>query len=327
LENVPGLLSCDDGRALATVLRELSAAGYAVDFRVLRAQSLVPQKRKRVFIVGIDTSTVAKGAAFRFPLVPELGRSVREILQREVDSKYKLSAVKLSKVTSSPFFKERPGDKFVALAGPARTLISSYKKGQFSQFVALEGGNPCDLTDLPSGVPASARLFSPRECARLQGFPESFQLPAAGGQAWYKQVGNAVSPPIVAAVAGALLCAWQHAGACSCAGVHAALRLAVEATPTTPTPATADEARSTGGNLLPESSRRAALLARPVQLSWWVAAETGQHDDRETGVATVAALLRLLDPANLQQKTLGEAATVSADGQSQSQSKHIASIM
>lgn len=82
------------------------------------------------------------------------------------------------------------------------------------------------MTDEEAGRP---RRFSRRECARLQGFPEEFSYEAAEGpRAWYRAIGNAVSPPVVCAIAGAILCAWRHGDRqCSCPGTRAALTLAV----------------------------------------------------------------------------------------------------
>ena len=102
------------------------------------------------------------------------------------------------------------------------TLVAwtRYKRGWslYSQFVP----------PFPDGERKRPRFFTPREVARLQGFPESFVL---GGEVdegrLYHQLGNAVSPPIVAAV-GASLLAWLEGGRsdaeCAAAGVAAALK-------------------------------------------------------------------------------------------------------
>ncbi|CAE8593715.1 unnamed protein product, partial [Polarella glacialis] len=70
LENVPGLLETDEGRALQAVLDELRASGYRVAYRVYNSQSLLPQKRKRVYIVCIRSDLQAACDSFRFPWLP-----------------------------------------------------------------------------------------------------------------------------------------------------------------------------------------------------------------------------------------------------------------
>lgn len=106
--------------------------------------------------------------------------------------------------------QEDPGRRAAMRAGHARTLMSSYKRGYYmhSEFVfppewAPRGGGVDDDDD-----DARPRFFTPRECARLQGFPEAFALDGlANINRLYHHLGNAVSPPIIAAIGGSMMAA------------------------------------------------------------------------------------------------------------------------
>lgn len=73
LENVPGLLTCDQGRAFRAIVEALQDAGYRVDHHVINSRCLTPQNRKRVYLVGVRTDLPAAAAAFPFPFIPDLG--------------------------------------------------------------------------------------------------------------------------------------------------------------------------------------------------------------------------------------------------------------
>ena len=82
---------------------------------------------------------------------------------------------------------------------------------------------------VPRSPPHNPRFFTKREAARLQGFPECF---ATGGYEFYRQIGNAVTTPVVCALAGALMCHIDHGGGGECCilpGLAPALGLVSEA--------------------------------------------------------------------------------------------------
>ena len=102
LENVPGLLTIDDGRTVATVLSELRGAGYCVEYRCINSVLLVPQNRSRVYFVCVRKDVAGRLARqappqptsnedecashsgsfqFQWPDIPDLGRCVRDILE------------------------------------------------------------------------------------------------------------------------------------------------------------------------------------------------------------------------------------------------------
>lgn len=228
LENVPGLIETDEGKAMDIILQELRASGYRVAYRILNSQLLVPQKRKRVYIVAIRGDLDEACAFFRFPWLPDLGRAASEIVEEPPAAEagsLELSEERWLRMQQSRAFVERPEDVLGPMERPAAPLVSSYGQGRgafikCTQLVPGQGGRP-------------PRRFSCRECARLQGFPEGFSYKACGGPAsWYKLIGNAVSPPIVCALAGAIMCALRHAGApCGLPGLAESLQLTLACLP------------------------------------------------------------------------------------------------
>jgi len=89
--------------------------------------------------------------------------------------------------------------------------MSSYKRGYYmhSEFVFPRGASPTSCRP---------RFFTPRECARLQGFPETFKLSLdrLNSNRVYHHLGNAVCPPIIAAIGESMIRAYEQRGAGSC---------------------------------------------------------------------------------------------------------------
>lgn len=190
IENVEGLVSHDRGRTLKTMLRLLRRVGYKVAWKVLDARDFgVPQKRRRIFIVGIRKDI---NATFQFP--KGNGKTARfgDILEPVVDSKYLLSA------------EYRRGLE-------ARTARNVGKGNGFGMAIPDLDGAANTITVGGSGRERNLvrvgkdhlRRLTPREFARLQGFPDSFRIPVSDTQA-YKQFGNSVPVPVVEAIAGNL---------------------------------------------------------------------------------------------------------------------------
>ena len=231
LENVRGLLTHED--TLNEVLRALAAAGYPqMHVAEMDAAAVVPQRRRRVYLVGFR-STSAR-AAFVWPRLPALRRTADAILEAgplatDVDmaegsakgvvgvtaiAGLALSCDKWSKVAGSAYYAKFPASRLLAPGALAQTLQATYKSGclLYSQFVP---------TASPADVPSPPRFYSPRECARLMGFPEAFILPTGDGLA-HRQLGNAVVPPLVAAIAVAIAGALESAAASEPAAPSAA---------------------------------------------------------------------------------------------------------
>lgn len=200
LENVRNLKTHDGGRTFRIIRAELQRLGYRVHHQVLDGQGYVPQHRQRIFIVGFHRD-VWPDLAFSFPAAPQRGPRIADILEPEVDRKYTLSDRLWDYLQSYAAKHRRRGNGFgYGLVDPARdritrTLSARYHKDGSEILIRQGGDNP--------------RRLTPRECARLMGFPDGFVIPVSDTQA-YRQFGNSVVVPLVADIARAML-AWQEA--------------------------------------------------------------------------------------------------------------------
>lgn len=191
LENVKNLASHDKGRTFDVILRSLDELGYEVSWKTLDAKGYVPQHRERMVIVGIDGERYPgeKPVSLDLPR-PDGNPVLADILEDWVDPKYTLSDRLWGTLRRHKEKHEAKGNGFgYGLADPSgvtRTLSARYYKDGSEILIPQEGRNP--------------RRLTPRECARLQGFPESFVIPVSNTQA-YKQFGNSVAVPLMSAVA------------------------------------------------------------------------------------------------------------------------------
>ncbi|MCR3759028.1 DNA cytosine methyltransferase [Clostridium felsineum] len=199
LENVKQLKGHDKGRTLQVILQHLHKLDYFVDYEVLRAADYgVPQNRERIYIVGFDTRQISIDENYRFPYPKPTYQKTRlgDILENDVDEKYTIS----DRLWEGHLRRKREhqekgngfGFSLYNAESPYTNTISAryYKDGSEILIDQGEGHNPRKLT--------------PRECARLQGFPENFIIPVSDTQA-YKQFGNSVAVPVVRAVAKQLI--------------------------------------------------------------------------------------------------------------------------
>ena len=162
--------------------------------RLLDAQGYVPQHRERIFIVGFRRD-LWPDLAFSFPDPPPQGPSLADILEAEVDAKYTLSDKLWQYLQAYAAKHRRRGNGFgFGLVDPARdritrTLSARYYKDGSEILIKQRGPNP--------------RRLTPRECARLMGFPDDFLIPVSDTQA-YRQFGNSVVVPLVEDIARAM---------------------------------------------------------------------------------------------------------------------------
>lgn len=192
LENVKNLKSHDHGNTFQVIMDSLSELNYQVYYKVLDGQNYVPQHRERIIIVGFDRRRYEGMIDFTFQLNPVFPKPVfRDILEDDVDDKYTLSDKLWAYLQAYADKHRRAGNGFgYGLASPdgiTRTLSARYYKDGSEILIPQKGKNPRKLT--------------PRECARLQGYPDTFIIPVSDTQA-YKQFGNSVVVPLIQDVAG-----------------------------------------------------------------------------------------------------------------------------
>lgn len=167
-------------------MESLDELDYDVHYAILDAQDFVPQHRERIVIVGFDRRRYGY-VDFEFNLKKPTHKPVlREILEPKVDDKYTLSDKLWDYLQAYAEKHRKAGNGFgygmADLDGHTRTLSARYYKDGSEILIPQPGKNP--------------RRLTPRECARLQGFPDSFQIPVSNTQA-YKQFGNSVAVPIM----------------------------------------------------------------------------------------------------------------------------------
>ena len=191
LENVKNLCSHDKGRTFKVILESLDELNYSVFYAVLDGQNYVPQHRERIVIVGFDRERYGSEVDFEFNLTPQDPKPVmRDILEKKVDDKYTLSDKLWTYLQNYAAKHKAAGNGFgygiAPLNGVSRTISARYYKDGSEILIAQRGKNP--------------RRLTPRECARLQGFPDDFKIPVSDTQA-YKQFGNSVVVPLMENVA------------------------------------------------------------------------------------------------------------------------------
>ena len=194
LENVKQLVGHDKGNTFKVIVTHLEELGYTVDSKILAAKDFgVPQIRERIYIVGFDKQYFQLDDSFIFPF-PEGNMKptrVGDILEQNVSPKYTISD-KLWEGHKKRKEKNKAAGKGFGYSlynseSPYTSTISArYYKDGSEALIEQKGKNPRKLT--------------PRECARLQGFPEDYIIPVSDCRA-YKQFGNSVAVPVIREIA------------------------------------------------------------------------------------------------------------------------------
>ncbi len=191
LENVKGFVGHDKGRTLQIVKETLEDLGYNVFFKVLNARDFgVPQNRERVYIVALNKRKMGS-IGFQFPDPPCKATKLGDILEKNVDPKYTIS----NKLWAG--HKRRLKEHRAKGNGFGYSLFNS-DSTYTSTISARYYKDGSEI--LIDQVNANPRKITPREAARLQGFPEKCVIPVSDAQA-YKQFGNSVAVPVVHAIA------------------------------------------------------------------------------------------------------------------------------
>lgn len=196
LENVKNLKSHDKGRTFKVIYETLTEAlGYQVYYKVIDARTVVPQHRERIFLVGFREPRY-----FEFPSFPEDGPKLGSILEENVPEKYTLSDHLWQYLQDYAKKHQAAGNGFgfglVSGSDTTRTLSARYHKDG-SEILVFQGAR------------RNPRRLTPRECARLMGYPDSFKIPVSDTQA-YRQFGNSVVVPVVERIAESVVTALRR---------------------------------------------------------------------------------------------------------------------
>jgi DNA (cytosine-5)-methyltransferase 1 len=219
LENVKNLVSHDKGRTFATIIDVLqNELGYTVHTKVINGKHFVPQHRERIIIVGfrepapfswedLDLPPIESGPKLASILHPQDGTEMVDPNyldgpKGKVRDCYTLSD-KLWEYLQNYAIKHRAkgngfGFGLVTKKDTCRTLSARYYKDGSEILV-------------DQGKKKNPRRLTPRECARLMGYPDTFRIPVSDTRA-YKQFGNSVVVPVIAAVASLIVPLLAEAG-------------------------------------------------------------------------------------------------------------------
>lgn len=195
LENVRNLLSHDKGQTYQVIAESLNDLDYELSYAIVDGQLFVPQHRKRIVMVGFDRRRYKEAPPLdcSFPDQQEKPK-LRDVLETNVDPKYTLSDRLWAYLQAHAAKHKAAGHGFgyglADLDGVSRTLSARYYKDGSEILIPQAGKNP--------------RRLTPRECARLQGFPEDFRIPVSDTQA-YRQFGNSVVVPLFTVLAKRLI--------------------------------------------------------------------------------------------------------------------------
>lgn len=204
-ENVKNLVNHDRGRTFKVIKEILEELGYVVFYKVLNSKNFgVPQNRERIYIVAFRKDIAPKN--FEFPEKTDDTKVIKDIVdEHEVSPKYYLSTAYLESLKKHKERHASKGNGFgyeirstdsVAGAivcggmGRERNLIIDNRLTNFTPVTHIKGEINKEFV----------RKMTPREWARLQGFPNDFKFVVADTHL-YKQFGNSVTVPVIRAIA------------------------------------------------------------------------------------------------------------------------------
>ena len=206
-ENVKGFLSIGKGRAYVEFKMALRDLGYYIHDGVLNTKDYgIAQNRERIYIVGFLDFNEYLNFDFA-PRVP-LTTSIKDYLEDEVDEKYYLNEnAILNMVEPNACFNGKFDPKDIdGCAGTRRTdtFVKIWQKSRgFNKGYELEICPTISSSSFEQNNTLNdsyrIRKLTPRECLRLQGFPENFKIVCSDTQT-YKQAGNAMSVNVVAMI-------------------------------------------------------------------------------------------------------------------------------
>lgn len=211
LENVKGLAIHDRGRTLKTILQHLDDAGYdVVPPQILNAMDYgVPQHRERIYIIGFRKSLGINISDFHYPEPTTVGDKrpkFRDVMEKEeVSVKYYLSTTYVETLKRHKARHEAAGHgfgyKIIDINGVANAIVVGGMGRECNLLIDKRLTDFTPITHIKGEVNREGiRKMTPREWARLQGFPDTFRIVVADASA-YKQFGNSVAIPAIQATA------------------------------------------------------------------------------------------------------------------------------
>ena len=194
LENVANLAKHDEGKTFEVILETLKNLGYQTVYKIMNAKDYgnIPQQRNRIYIVAFKYKKHLN--QFEFPNMISLTQTAFDLFDKEKqDEKYYMHGHRMWRQMMEYMNDRKRVYRFTdwgisrGMEGICPTLLAAMG----SRFERI----PFFYDDY------SVRLMTPRECARLQGFPESYILPIENEKQVYKQIGNSVCVPVVYRIA------------------------------------------------------------------------------------------------------------------------------
>jgi len=198
LENVKNLANHDKGKTLTTIVNVLDNIGYNVFYKVLNASNFgQPTARERIYIVAFRKDlNITK---FNFPVENGKVSTLKDLLEEDVPEKYFINRTDIKIIDKAIDFD---------LLGhyPQKPIrVGTINKGGQGERIYSIYGHAITLSAYGGGIASKTggyyingrvRKLTPRECARVMGFPDTFKIPVSDSQA-YKQFGNSVVIPVL----------------------------------------------------------------------------------------------------------------------------------
>lgn len=204
-ENVKGLAIHDKGRTFDIIKSTLEEIGYNVYAKILNSRDFgVPQNRERIYIVAFRKDIDSQ--QFTFPLPTNPDKRIKDIIEEEpVSVKYYLSDVYLATLRRHRARHEAKGNGFGyeirSWDDVAGAIVCGGMGRERNLLIDTRQTSLVPVTNIKGEVNREGvRKMTPREWARLQGYPDSFVLPVADGHL-YKQLGNSVTVPVIRGIA------------------------------------------------------------------------------------------------------------------------------
>lgn len=212
LENVKGLVIHDRGRTFKTILNALDEVGYVVpNPQIVNAMYFgVPQHRERIYIVGFRKDLGIDKDDFTYPEQKEVTTKWIDVREgTPVPAKYYLSTTYIDTLKRHKARHEAKGNGFgydiIPDDGVAHAIVVGGMGRESNLVIDLRQKDLTPTTRIKGEVNRQGwRKMTPREWARLQGYPDNFKIVVSDSSA-YKQFGNSVAVPAIQATANQLL--------------------------------------------------------------------------------------------------------------------------